>query len=59
MIVDTRINGKALPELPGKRIIIRVNRSTLVLPRLEKVRNKREYIDNFNERINKDRKRHG
>ena len=59
MIVDTRINGKALPELPGKKIIIRINRSTLVMPRLEKVRNEHEYIDNFNERINKDRKRHG
>ena len=59
MIVDTRINGKTLPELPGKKIIIRINRSTLILPRLEKVRNEHEYIDNFNERINKDRKRHG
>ena len=59
MMVDTRENGQILPELPGKRILLRVNSTTLILPRLEKVRNKREYIDNFIERINKDRERHG
>ena len=59
MMVDTRENGKILPELPGKRILLRVNSTTLILPRREKVSNKREYINQFIERINKDRERHG
>ena len=59
MIVDTRENGQILPELPGKRILLRVNSTTFILPRREKVSNKREYINQFIERINKDRKRHG
>ena len=59
MMVDTRENGQILPELPGKRILLRVNSTTLILPRREKVSNKREYINQFVERINKDRERHG
>ena len=59
MMVDTIENGQILPELPGKRILLRVNSTTLILPRREKVSNKREYINQFVERINKDRERHG
>lgn len=59
MMVDTRENRQILPELPGKRILLRVNSTTLILPRREKVSNKREYINQFIERVNKDRERHG
>ena len=59
MTVDTRENGKILPELLGKRMILRVNSNTIILPRREKVSNKQEYIKQFIERINKDRERHG
>ena len=59
MIVDTRENGKVLPELPGKRMTIRYDKNTLIFPRMEKVNNKREYINQFIERVNKDRERHG
>ena len=58
-MVDTRENGQILPELSGKRILLRVNSTTLILPRREKVSNKREYINQFIERVNKDRERHG
>ena len=59
MIVDTRENGKILPELPGKRMILRVDSNTLILPRREKVSNKREYIAKYTEALINDRKRHG
>ena len=59
MIVDTRENGKILPELPGKRMILRVNSNTLILPRREKVSNKRKYIAQYTESLINDRKRHG
>ena len=58
-MVDTRENGKILPELPGKRIILRVNSNTLILPRREKVSNKRKYIAQYTESLINDRKRHG
>lgn len=59
MTVDTRENGKILPELPGKRMILRVNSNTIILPRREKVSNKREYITNYTETLINHRKRHG
>ena len=58
-MVDTRENGQILPELPGKRILLRVNSTTLILPRREKVSNKREYITNYTETLINHRKRHG
>lgn len=59
MTVDTKENGKILPELPGKRMILRVNSNTIILPRREKVSNKREYIAKYTETLIDHRKRHG
>ena len=59
MTVDTRENGKVLPELPGKRMTIRFDKNTLILPRMEKVNDKREYILQYADKLTDTRKRHG
>ena len=59
MIVDTRENGKVLPELPGKRMTIRYDKNTLIFPRREKVNNKRKYILKYADKLTENRKRHG
>ena len=59
MSEDTRINGKVLPELPGKRMTIRYDKNTLIFPRMEKVNNKREYILKYADKLTENRKRHG
>ena len=59
MSVDTKINGKVLPELPGKRMTIRYDKNTLIFPKMEKVNNKREYILQYAEKLTDTRKRHG
>ena len=59
MIVDTRENGKVLPELPGQRMTIRYDKNTLIFPKMEKVNNKLEYILQYAEKLTDTRKRHG
>ena len=59
MIVDTRKNGEVLPELPGEKIMVRYNNSTILLPRKSKVKNKEQYIINYKKLIERDQKRHG
>ena len=59
MSVDTRINGKALPELQGKRMTIRYDKNTLIFPRMEKVNIKREYILQYADKLTETRKKHG
>ena len=59
MSVDTRINGKVLPELPGKRMTIRYDKNTLIFPRMEKVNNKWEYILQYADKLTETRKKHG
>ena len=59
MSLDTKINGKVLPELPGKRMTIRYDKNTLIYPRMEKVNNKREYILQYADKLTETRKKHG
>ena len=59
MSEDTRINGKVLPELPGKRMTIRYDKNTLIFPKMEKVSNKQEYILKYADKLTENRKRHG
>ena len=59
MSLDTKINGKVLPVLPGKRMTIRYDKNTLIFPRMEKVNNKREYILQYADKLTETRKKHG
>ena len=59
MSLDTKINGKVLPELPGKRMTIRYDKNTLIFPRMEKVNIKREYILQYADKLTETRKKHG
>ena len=59
MSLDTRINGKVLPELQGKRMTIRYDKNTLIFPRMEKVNIKREYILQYADKLTETRKKHG
>ena len=59
MTVDTRENGKVLPELPGQRMTIRYDKNTLIFPKMEKVNNKQEYILQYTDKLTDTRKRHG
>mgnify|MGYP003590414239 FL=1 len=59
MTVDTRENGKVLPELPGQRMTIRYDKITLIFPKMEKVNNKQEYILQYADKLTDTRKRHG
>ena len=59
MSLDTKINGKVLPELPGKRMTIRYDKNTLIFPRMEKVNIKREYTLQYADKLTETRKKHG
>ena len=59
MSLDTKINGKVPPDLPGKRMTIRYDKNTLIFPRMEKVNNKREYILQYADKLTETRKKHG
>lgn len=55
--IDTKQNGEVLPELNAKRKMIRIDKNTIILPKAEKVKNNKAYIDHYQKQLEISRSR--